>query len=349
MRSLLNVSLLLVLTLYSCEEKPQSSGGGPRGPSALSVEYVVITPTAFQNNVSTTAEIIPYEQVTLRAPVAGVVLDISFKEGRPVKKGQKLIQLDNRAWTAQLKGQQAELDRLQADLERKNKLLAVEGATQQEVDQVVAQMASTRAQMEELRVNIDLAAVSAPFSGQVGLRNFSIGTYLGQGDEITTLAQVDRLKVQFNLPERYQNEISLDQQLTILSDADTVPARIYAIDPSLDAESRTLRARAVIEAKDRGDLRPGVFATVELPTQVSTSAILVPSQAVVPEITDQTVYVVRDGMAKRQVVALRGRNADMVEVVSGLNPGDTVITTGLLQVKDGSPVRLLQESTLSEL
>ena len=347
MRILLLLGFALVL--ISCEEKKQSAAGGPRGPSALSVEYVVITPSAFQNNVSTTAEIIPYEQVTLRAPVSGVVLNIYFQEGRPVKKGERLIQLDNRAWIAQLKGQQAELDRLQSDLERKEKLLKVEGATQQEVDQVIAAMAATRAQMEELRVNIDLAAVSAPFSGQVGLRNFSIGTYLGQGDQITTLAQVDRLKVEFNLPERYQNEVSLDQRLTILTDTDTVPATIYAIDPMVDAESRTLRSRAVIEAKDRGNLRPGVFATVLLPTQVSESAILVPSQAVVPEINDQTVYVVRDGVAKRQVVSLRGRNADMVEVISGLNPGDTVLTTGLLQVKDGSPVRLLQESTLTQL
>ncbi|MCA6074712.1 efflux RND transporter periplasmic adaptor subunit [Fulvivirga sedimenti] len=336
------LGLCCALIFSGCsKEKPtvsrsQGSSGG------LAVEYFIARPTYFQSTVSTTAEIIPSEAVMLRAPVSGTVLAINFREGSYVQKGQSIIQLDDRAWKAQISGLAAELNRLKSDLERKRILLKVEGATQQEVDVIVAEMASIEAQMEELRVNIQLANVSAPFSGQVGLRDFSVGSYMGQGDEITTLADVQSLKVEFNLPERYQDEVSLNMDLSVIADTDTFPASIYAIDPIINPESRTLRARARISNQDKGSLRPGVFATVILPTQVSESALLVPTQVVVPEINVQTVYIARNGTAIRREVELAGRNSDMVQIVSGISPGDTVITTGLLQVKDGLPVSLVK-------
>ena len=342
------ITFILVLSLTACNKKDTPAAQGPRTSGPLAVEYFIAEPTYFESTVTTTAEIIPSEQVTMRAPVSGTVLAINFREGSTVRKGQSLIQLDDRAWKAQLKGLQAELDRLKSDLDRKQILLKVEGATQQEVDEIIAQMASIEAQMEELRVNIQLANVSAPFSGQVGLRDFSVGSYMGQGDAITTLAEVDELKVEFNLPERYQDEISLEQRLDVIADNDTFPARIYAIDPIIDPESRTLRARALISGKDKGKLRPGVFATAILPTQVSETALLVPTQVVVPEITVQTVYVASNGKAMRREVQLAGRNAEMVQIVSGLAAGDTVITTGLLQVKNGLPIRLVKGNNTTQ-
>ncbi len=337
-----------VFILMSCENGKDSAPAGPQRGGALTVEYFIARPTYFESTVTTTAEIIPSEQVILRAPVSGTVLAINFREGSTVGKGQSLIHLDDRAWKAQLKGLQAELDRLKSDLDRKRILLEVEGATQQEVDEIIASMASIEAQMEELRVNIQLANVSAPFNGQVGLRDFSVGSYMGQGDQITTLAEVDQLKVEFNLPERYQNELKLDQNLSVVADTDTFPARVYAIDPIIDPESRTLRARALISREDKGNLRPGVFATAILPTQVSEEALLVPTQVVVPEINVQTVYVVEDGVAVRREVELASRNAEMVQIVSGLAPGDTVITTGLLQIKNGMSVNLVKRSNVTQ-
>ncbi len=338
------IGLCCAILFNSCEKEKPTVSRSPQGSGGLVVEYFVAQPTYFQTTVSTTAEIIPSEAVVLRAPVSGTVLAINFREGSYVQKGQSIIQLDDRAWKAQIKGLEAELNRLKSDLERKRILLKVEGATQQEVDVIVAEMATIQAQMEELRVNIQLANVSAPFSGQVGLRDFSVGSYMGQGDEITTLADVQSLKVEFNLPERYQNEVSMNMEMSVIADTDTFPASIYAIDPIINPESRTLRARARISNENKGTLRPGVFATVILPTQVSESALLVPTQVVVPEINVQTLYVAKNGTAVRREVTLAGRNSDMVQIVAGLTPGDTVITTGLLQVKDGLPVSLVKGS-----
>jgi len=339
---------MVALLAMGCDKENGTTVSREPQSGGLSVEYFIAKPTYFQSTVTTTAEVIPSEQVSLRAPVSGTVLAINFTEGSSVRKGQSLVQLDDRSWKAQLKGLQAELNRLQSDLERKRILLEVEGATQQEVDETVASMASIEAQMEELRVNIQLANVSAPFNGQVGLRNFSVGSYMGQGDQITTMAQVDELKVEFSLPERYQDEVELDQMLDVVADNDTFPARIYAIDPIIDPESRTLRARALISRENKGKLRPGVFATAVLPTQVNESALLVPTQVVVPEINVQTVYVAENGIAVRKEVELASRNSEMVQIVSGLSPGDTVITTGLLQVKNGLPVKLVKGSNSTQ-
>jgi membrane fusion protein (multidrug efflux system) len=341
MRKYFSLLILVSFFIAGCEKESAPVTSGRQNSGGLTVEYFIAKPTYFQSTVTTTAEIIPSEQVILRAPVSGTVLAINFQEGSFVRRGQSLVHLDDRAWKAQLKGLEAELNRLKSDLERKRRLLEVEGATQQEVDETVASMASIKAQMEELRVNIQLANVSAPFSGQVGLRDFSVGSYMGQGDQITSLAEVDELKVEFNLPERYQNEVQLEQRLNVVAGNDTFPAKIYAIDPIIDPESRTLRARGIIANEDKGSLRPGVFATAVLPTEVSETALLVPTQVVVPEISVQTVYVAENGKAVRKEVELAGRNAEMVQIVDGLQPGDTVITTGLLQVKDGLPVNLV--------
>ncbi len=336
--------LIPALALFSCADEKGDAGGGPPPVRSVQSDYIVAKLDTFRNEVITTAEVLPYESVTLRAPVSGTVLNIYFEEGATVREGDLLIRLDDRAWKAQMEGLRVEYGSIEKELERYQRLLELDGASQQQVENATARLATLKAQMEQLRVNIELANIRAPFGGQVGLRNFSLGSYMNQGEEITTLAQIDKLKVNFNLPERYRPDISNGDVVSLRVEGDTFPASVYAIDPIIDVNSRTLQARAILEKPEKS-VMPGVFAETILPTQVLENAIVLPSQVVVPEIEAQTVYVVSNGTAQRRVVTISGRTSDMVLITEGVQPGDTVITTGLMSVKDGSPVSLQQNLT----
>jgi membrane fusion protein (multidrug efflux system) len=338
------ISLLLLTAIFSCEDRSENDAAGAPPVRTIPVNYIVASADTFRNQVVTTAEVLPYESVIVRAPLAGTVLNIYFEEGGAVKEGQLLIRLDDRAWKAQLKGLKVEYNSLQKELDRYKRLLDLDGASQQQVDAAVGQLASIQAQIDQLEVNIALANVKAPFSGQVGMRNFSLGSYMAQGEQITTLAQIDRLKVNFNLPEKYRPDVRTGETVGVKVEGDTFPATIYAIDPTINMESRTVQARAILDRTDPS-LMPGVFAETILPTKVQENVIVLPSQVVVPEIEAQTVYIAVNGMATRREVIIEGRTKDQVLITSGINPGDTVLTTGLMQVKEGSPIEFRQNET----
>lgn len=333
--------LVLIILFPACNEENGGEASGPPPERAVQANYLVARPDTFRNEVITTAEVLPYESVTLRAPLAGTVLNIYFEEGARVKEGDLLLRLDDRAWKAQLQGLEVEYNSVQNELERYRRLMEIDGASQQQIDNAVARLATMKADMDQLRVNIELANIRAPFAGQVGLRNFSKGSYMSQGEEITTLAQIDRLKVNFNLPERYRPDIEVGEAVGLRVEGDTFAATIYAIDPIIDVDTRTVQARAVLDRGTRS-VMPGVFAETILPTEVLENAIVLPSQVVVPEIEDQTVYVAKNGRAERRVVIISGRTSDMVLISEGVEAGDTVLTTGLMSIKEGAPLSLQQ-------
>ncbi|HEY9115595.1 MAG TPA: efflux RND transporter periplasmic adaptor subunit, partial [Bacteroidales bacterium] len=195
------VGIVLLLFLASCNEN--NSKASENISSEFFVDAVNIVPQNFATQLKVTANILPFEQVEIKAPVSGTVLSINAKEGQFVKEGHLIVRLDDRAWLAQKKGLEAQLLSASADLKRKQELLAMEGASQQDVDQAQAMVDALSAQIEELNVKIDLANVTAPFDGNLGMRDFSLGSYLNQGQIITTLSQSWKLKVDFNFSSQY--------------------------------------------------------------------------------------------------------------------------------------------------
>jgi membrane fusion protein (multidrug efflux system) len=312
------------------------------------VDAVKIVPQKFATQLKVTATILPFEQVEIKAPVSGTVLSIEIKEGQFVKKGQLIVRLDDRAWIAQKKGLEAQLLSASADLKRKQELLTMEGASQQDVDQAQASVDALAAQIEELNVRIDLANVSAPFDGKLGMRDFSLGSYLNQGQVITTLSQSWKLKVDFNFASQYQHQVKEGEKVLVISNGDTVQSVIYAVNPLASSTSRTLQIRAVIE-KNSKNFIPGDFAEVVVPIHVDDKAIIVPTDCIVPELNAQTVFVFRNGKAYRQTVELGARTDKMVQLLSGIQAGDTVLTTGLMRVKDNFPVKINQLTQTSSL
>ena len=340
---------ILVATLFilvSCNEKKVETK--ENNAQDFLVDAVKIVPQNFATQLKVTASILPFEQVEIKAPVSGTVLSINAKEGQFVKAGHLIVRLDDRAWLAQKKGLEAQLLSASADLKRKQELLAMEGASQQDIDQAQATVDALSAQIEELNVKIDLANVTAPFDGNLGLRYFSLGSYLNQGQVVTTLSQSWKLKIDFNFASQYQEQVKVGKKVQVISNSDTMQAVIYAINPLASNTSRTLQIRAVIENNSKNFI-PGDFAEVVVPIQVDEHAIVVPTDCIVPELNAQTVFVFHNGKVFRKTVELGARTDKMVQLLSGVNIGDTVLTTGLMRVKDNFPVKIKQVTETSAL
>jgi len=330
------VGLTLVVT--SCGNGEAEKKGGVA--NVLQVEAYKVVSQPFNNELITTANLMAEEQVELKAPMAGQVLAIYFKEGESVKKGQTLVRLDDRNWKAQLLGVNAELAAAEKDYTRKKELLSVEGSSQEEVDNAFSKVEILKSQQQQLQVNIDLANVSAPFSGQLGMRDFSEGAFLKQGDIITTLSANNQLKVDFTIAQMHTKSIEVNQPVLVIIGNDTLEANVYAINPIINTATRMLNVRALLEQKTAKKIKPGTFAEVLIATDIINDAILIPTQAVIPSINEQTVYVYKNGKAVRKVIQMGNRNADDVLVLEGLSVGDTVITTGLLNIKEGMDLNI---------
>lgn len=333
----INIFSLLCLALIS------SCGDGTGKQVAtevgrLQVETYKVVPEPFNNEIISTADLIANEQLSIIAPISGQVLEIYFNEGQKINKGEPIIRLDDRSWKAQLIGIKAELDAAEKDYERKKILLEIEGSSQEEVDQTYSTVETLKSQLQQLQLNIDIANVSAPFSGILGMRNFSKGAYLRVGDEITSLTELNHLKVDFTLPQEYLNDIKTGKTVRVIIGNDTLEANVYAINPLINAQSRTLNIRALLQQTTGKTIMPGTFAEVLVTTNFIKDALLIPTQAIVPEMDKQTVYLFKSGKAIKKDIQMGNRSADKVHILHGINPGDTIITTGLLQIKDGMTI-----------
>ena len=331
-----------VLFLISCGENKKEKVSG-NSVSALMVDAMIIKPVKFENQVFATANLLPFEEVVLKAPVSGTVLSIDFQEGQMVRKGQPLIHIDDRIWKAQIKGAEAQLVNARNELERKLELVKVGGASQEDVDNARAAVDALEAQIEQLSVNVSLANVVAPFEGKVGMRDFSLGSFLSQGQTITSLAQSHKLKVDFNIPSRYLENIKTGGKIKVVHLSDTAIAVVYAINPTVSATSRTIQIRAVIENNSK-NFFPGDFAEVIVALDNFEKTLLVPSNCIVPELDSQTIYLYKNGKAKRRVIIPGVRSRNNVQVLEGIVAGDTILTTGLIQLSDNLPVKIVNLS-----
>jgi len=339
--SKINLLAGIVLITLNSFRSGEGKGNAAATMKPLKVEGYKVVEEPFSNEVTTTASLMASEQVEIKASIAGQVLAIYFKEGSTVREGQAIVRLDDRAWKAALIGVKAQLANAQKDYQRKKELLSIEGISQEEVDKAFTSVESLKSEMNQLEVNIGLANVTAPFSGKLGMRDFSKGAFLKQGDAITTLAATNELKVDFSLAQNLESSINVGDVVQIKVGNDTLKAKVYAISPTINTNTRTLNVRAMLSQPSKNRVLPGTYAQVIMSSQKLSNALLVPTQSIVPSISEQTLYVSQNGKAKRITVTLGNRTADKVHVLTGINAGDTVLTTGLLQIKDGMDLEFL--------
>lgn len=339
------LSLVGFITYRIFKNQSQNDKGKDKKTEAALVSGQIIKPQTFDNDLSLSGTIEANEQVAIRSEISGIVEKINFKEGSIVQQGQVLLKINDielRAQLAQAKTKEA----LASENERRARLLLQkEGISQEEYDIASADFRTAKAQTQLISAQINKTSVKAPFSGKIGLREISPGTYVTPSTLIANLVNTSKLKITFAVPEKYVSQIKNNMVLTfnVANSPEKFQAKVYAIEPGIDVNTRTLQIRAITD-NSKGKLFPGTFANIELPLDIISDAIIIPSQAIVPVQNGKKVYVYKNGKAKEMRVETDTRTEKSVLILKGLKPGDTLITSGVMSLKDKAPVKIKLEN-----
>ena len=225
--------------------------------------------------------------------------------------------------------------------QRQRLLLEKEAISQEEYDIALTELNTVVSDIKILQSQYEKTKIKAPFNGTIGLRHISEGSYLTPNEPIASLYNIDPVKIDFTVPEKYSRQVQTGDEIRFTIDAMDEPGhgKIYAIEPQVDPKTRTLRMRA-LSPNPKGTLLPGQFAKVELIFNTLEQALMIPTEAVVPELGGHKVFVSKSGMVESKAVEVGIRNANSVQIVEGLASNDTVITSGILQIRPGSQVEL---------
>jgi membrane fusion protein, multidrug efflux system len=297
---------------------------------------------AFVESISATGTLRAEEGVELQAETSGKIVAITFSEGAAVRKGALLLKLNDADLRANLERYIYGAQLAAARERRYATLLAQRVVTQQDYDATLGELNVQKANVDLYRAEIGKTEVRAPFDGVVGLRYVSTGAFVNAATRIATLQRVERLKVDFAIPEKYTGRVKVGSSISfsVAGGLRTFVGRIYAIDPRIDSGTRTILLRATCDNPD-GSLLPGAFANVSLPLDRIADAVLIPAEAVIPGLEEKNVYVVKSGVAERRAVETGARTATQVHILSGIAAGDKVITSGLQNLKQGQAVEVL--------
>ncbi|MGN7819821.1 efflux RND transporter periplasmic adaptor subunit [Chitinophaga sp. 22536] len=324
------------------EAAAASNGAAAKGANTrqlLTDAWIVKTSTLDQA-IEASGTLQSNEEVEVKPEINGRITHLYFKEGTNVKKGDLLVKLYDEDLRAQLQKLKLQQQLAKTTLERQENLLKINGISRQDVDVTRNQVSAYGADMDYTQTQLQKTELRAPFSGKLGLRNVSEGAIVSSATVITTLQQIDPLKMDFAVAEKYRNVIKNGDQVNFLvaGDNNEYKGSIYAIDPKIDLTTRTVKLRAIVP-NNHGSLFPGSFAKVKITLRNLPEALMIPSQAVIPGTRDKKVIVADSGKAKFVVVETGIRTESNVQITSGLKAGDTVITTGILQLKPGMPLK----------
>ncbi len=332
------VMIGLGILFTACTGKKEAPKGGGK-PNMLSAKGHVVSSGSFSDIYTASGSLLPNEQIDILPEISGRVTGIHFKEGSFVKEGQLLVQLYDQEIRAMLQKLKAQRRLQQNTEERQKSLLEIGGISKQDYETTQTQVQSIDADIALAEAQLRATKIIAPFSGNIGIRNISEGAVVTPSTLIATLQQTNTLKMDFTVPDRYSKNLHPGKEVmfSVAGVRDTLTGKITAVDPGADQVTRTIRVRATV-SNPGNKLVAGSFARVLVPLESDSDAILIPSQSVIPTTKDKLVAVVRNGKVDMATVQLGARTADKVEVLNGLQPGDTILTTGLMQAKDGMDV-----------
>lgn len=324
---------------------PAANGStAPKAEAPIPVEASAVRIDTVLRQIRAVGTLRSNESVLVASEVSGRILEIAGVEGQEVPRGRVILRLDPAIYEAELAQAEAALALSQRNHKRATDLKASGAGTGRALDEAIANLRNDEAAVSLAQARLAKTQITAPFSGVLGLRRMSVGAYVNPGDMIVNLEQIDPLKVDFRIPENALASAKVGQQLFVTVDAlpgETFEGSVYAVDPQVDETARNIVLRATLPNSD-GQLRPGLFARVALVIERHENAILVPERSLVPMAEDQFVFRVAEGKAVLTKVALGERVGSEVEILEGLNPKDVVVTDGVLKIRDGSPVELLQ-------
>jgi membrane fusion protein (multidrug efflux system) len=331
----------LSLFLSACGSKAQDAPRTDAPKGQLVVNGIVVEPQELENIVRSSGTVLASESVDLVAEAAGRIEKISFQEGARVEKDVLLVKINDDDLQAQLKKTELQIKLAVEQEKRQKQLFDINGISKEQYDIAVNQTNTLKADRENLVASIRKREIRAPFDGRIGLRYVSEGSYVSSTTRIASMQKINLLKVDFSIPEKYANMVAVGDAVQFNSEETKqhFSGKLYAIEPKIDAATRTLQLRALCDNRSE-TIFPGAYVQIELKLKKVPDALMVPTQAVIPVLKGQTVYVVRNGAAVTVPVKTGTRTASSIQIVEGLTAGDTVLTTGLMQLRPGMPVKV---------
>ena len=333
------------ITLSSCGNKknkieaPQQGGAAKTPP--MRVDGYIVKTESFGESIEVPGNIVANEVAEIHPEVSGRIVYLNVAEGKYVGKGTLLAKLYDGDLVAQLKKLQVQLALAEKTEERQSQLLKIQGISQADYDISLLQVNNLKADIGIIQTSIAKTEVRAPFSGKLGLKNISPGAYVSPASVIAIINQTDQLKLDFSVPEKYTGQIKVGQlvRFTFEGSNKELGAKVVATESNVTENTRSLTARAIVTGKDNA-LLPGAFAKVKLSFAPDPDAILIPTQAVVPQARGKKVILYKKGAAVFADVTTGIRDSSRIQITDGLKAGNTVIVTGLLSVRPDSPVQI---------
>lgn len=307
----------------------------------LPVTVYIARPGELTDRIVATGTVLPAEEVTLSAEVAGRITAINFTEGATVSKGAVLVTINDAELNAQLEKVNYSIKLAEEREVRAKSLIQKEAISQEEYDRVLTELNTIKSEASLIKAQIQKTRITAPFSGTIGLRQVSEGAFVTPGQRIANLTQMQPVKIEFSVPERFSGSVTKNSKIAFSLEGNNkkYEATVYAVEPSIDQSTRSVTVRALYQ-NNKLELRPGSFARIEFELNHLESAIKVPAQAVIPELGSYRVFVYKSGIAIPADVGVGIRTTEYVQITSGINPGDTVIATGILQLRGDMPVSI---------
>lgn len=308
----------------------------------LSVTATVLEPQTLRSDIYLAKGVLlPDEEVNLSFETSGKITQIHFNEGSFVTKGTLLAKVNDAPLQAELKKLETQLPLAQDRVYRQGTLLEKDAISQETYQTVMTELEKLKADIELIKSRIDQTELRAPFSGVIGLRQVSLGAYASPTTVLSKLTKISPLKLEFSMTENQVSQIKPGTKLSfsVANDLSVYQAEVYAVESQLDPKTLTLKARAHYANAD-GKLKPGISATIQTLLSETPDAIIIPSISSIAEMGRDIVFVYKNGIAHEVEITKGYRTSTSVEILAGLVPGDTLLTTGVMQLRDGLPVSI---------
>jgi membrane fusion protein (multidrug efflux system) len=338
------IVILGLVKYFFLNPKTEAKSAGPGTGKAAStpVTVFVVKQQELNNNVFATGTIIANEEVVLAPEVSGKVVYLNIKEGSAVQKGTLLVKINDADYQAQLVKMQLQSKIADEKLGRLKQLLSINGISQEEYDVAMNLSSTAKADVDYTKAMIAKTEIRAPFDGIIGLKYVSEGSYINAATRIATIQQVNPVKIDFSVPEKYAGILNRNDVVTFTTSGSNkkYQAKVYAIEPRIDQATRTIQLRAMAD-NSKNELFAGAFTKIDLPLRKIENALMIPTEAIIPILKGKKVFICKNGLATEAIVETGIRTDEFVQITSGLSEGDSVITTGIMQLKQGTPIKAI--------
>jgi len=341
-----NIFLLLfsISIFVSCNDGGKDLKSNKKPPTK--VDILIAQNSEFPKSIEVNGTVLSNEIVELHPEVSGRLIYLNIPDGSKVQEGSILARINDSELQAQLEQQKAQLELAKKNEQRIKSLLQINGVNQADYDAAANQVTNIQANVKVILAQIEKTIIRAPFSGTLGLRQVSLGAFVSPQTLIGTLQQIDKIKIDFSVPETYTNLVKVGNKITIQTNESNnkLIAKITAIEPQINTSTRNIKVRAIL---DNSIINPGTYVKVQL--NQKGNGIIIPTNAIIPDAYSNQVIVIKNGKAEFKNVETGVRTPDIIELVSGVNVGDSIVVSGILNVRPKEKVIIKKVKTLSEL